>query len=316
MNPSLSMTLQEARSLTRLEYEFDMRNSNPEVQFFFEGNEAPSFRDRITRFISHITPHIPVLAHTSIRIESENTFPHSSGIASSASAMGALAMCLVHMENEIAGPSDQPALRKKASFIARLGSGSASRSIFPNFAVWGATEAYAGSGDEFAIPVTGYHETFSQLRDAILIVESGQKQVSSSAGHALMDSNPFSTIRFQQAHDNLYILKMALTSGDWNGFINLLEEEALTLHAMMMTGRPGYLLMKPGTLSILQKVREFRKDTGCRFGFTLDAGANVHLLYAREDEEQVAEFIHAELVQHCEDQKVIMDRMGPGPAPL
>lgn len=316
LNPSLSMTLQEARTMTRLDYTFDPGITDPGIRFLFEGASAPAFENRVTGFIRALLPFIPVLAHSSLRIESENTFPHSSGIASSASAMGALALCLVQLEEKITGPTHPDSFRKKASFIARLGSGSASRSVYPRFALWGASVDWEASSDEYAIPVSGYHETFSRLRDTILVVESGEKKISSSLGHSLMDTNPYAATRFNQARQNLALLKNMLAAGDWSGFIEVMEEEALSLHAMMMTGRPGYLLMQPGTLSILQKVRAFRRDTGCRVGFTLDAGANVHLLYAGEEAAEVHPFINAELVPFCENGRIIEDRMGEGPAPL
>lgn len=225
-------------------------------------------------------------------------------------------MCLVQMEEKIIGPQDPVLLRRKASFIARLGSGSASRSVFPHFALWGISSAWKDSSDEYAIPLTGFHPSFTNMRDSILIVESGQKKVSSSAGHSLMETNPFSTIRFKQARENLAILEAALMEGNWNTFISVMEEEALTLHAMMMTGRPGYLLMQPGTISILHSVRAFRKESGLRLGFTLDAGANVHLLYADSDARLVEPYIYSDLIKYCENDSVIMDRMGEGPVML
>jgi diphosphomevalonate decarboxylase len=319
MNPSLSITLKEAVTKTRLEYEYDPGRKQTRLDFRFEGREAPAFRERISRFIRLIEPYLPWLPNTSMKIDSENTFPHSSGIASSASAMGALALCLIQAEADIAGPVEKtgniPGAEslQKASFIARLGSGSASRSIHPGLALWGKSGHWPGSSDEFSIPVTGFHASFRDMRDAILIVESGQKKVSSSAGHGLMEHNPFAKTRFRQARENLQLLKEILAEGNWHGFIAILEEEALSLHAMMMTGRPGYLLMQPQTVSILHRVREFRNDTECKIGFTLDAGANVHLIYADEDSHQAEGFIRAELVPFCEDEKVIYDRMGWGP---
>jgi diphosphomevalonate decarboxylase len=147
-------------------------------------------------------------------------------------------------------------------------------------------------------------------------VESGQKQVSSSAGHALMERNPFAGVRFRQARENLTRLNHALQEGDWNSFLELVEEEALTLHAMMLTGRPGYLLMQPGTLSIIRKVRDFRADTGSRIAFTLDAGANVHLLYDGTEAERIEPFIGSDLAPHCEQERRIEDGMGKGPERL
>ena len=184
MNPSISMTLMEARTHTTLNYAYHPESHGRKLKFRFHGKEAPEFEARIHKFMDDITPLIPALSHTSLEIESENTFPHSSGIASSASAMGALALCLVQFQEEVAEPLEQDHFWQKASQIARMGSGSASRSIYPRFVLWGATEGWDRSSDQYATPLTGFHNTFENLRDAILIVESGQKKVSSSAGHA------------------------------------------------------------------------------------------------------------------------------------
>jgi diphosphomevalonate decarboxylase len=313
MNPSLSMTLDEARTFTRIDYTFDPAQTDPAFSFSFEGSRAPAFAQRIEGYLKFITPYLPMLAHTSLQIESRNTFPHSSGIASSASAMGALALCLLEMEQTISGTSHPEAFMRKASFLARLGSGSAGRSLFPQFSLWGKSAGWTGSSDEFAISYAGYHPTFRDLRDTILIVEAGAKKVSSSAGHGLMEKNPYAPVRFTQARENLAAIRNALESGDWQLFLEIMEMEALALHAMMLTGKPGYLLMQPGTLSIIQKIREFRKDTGKRLGFTLDAGANVHLIFSGDDSDQVHDFISSELLPHCENGRAINDRMGDGP---
>lgn len=312
MNPSLSMTLQEARTTTKIKYSFSPGQER-KLRFRFEGKESPAFEKRIARYLVDLENLIPVLSRTHMEIDSENSFPHSAGIASSASALGALALCLVQMEAELTGPMDRDLFFRKASHVARLGSGSASRSMYPGFALWGKSELWEGSSDEYAIPQSDYSKTFRNVRDAILVVESGQKKVSSSVGHSLMETNRFAKIRFQQARENLEHLRAAMKEGDWQGFISLIEEEALTLHAMMMTGRPAYMLLQPGTLSILQLIREYREESGQRLGFTLDAGANVHLLYAEPDAGQVEAFIHSELLGYCEDGRVIWDRTGQGP---
>jgi diphosphomevalonate decarboxylase len=313
MNPSLSMTLQEARTITTINYACSPRQHGRKVRFRFEGKEAPAFEERIKKYLDSIESLIPALSGTHLEIDSENSFPHSSGIASSASAMGALALCLVQMEEEVAGPMPRELFWQKASCIARMGSGSASRSIYPLFAAWGRHGLWENSSDEYAIPVKDFNETFLDTRDSILIVESGQKKISSSGGHTLMETNPFGKARFKQARVNLDRLHRAMMEGDWQNFLTLMEEEALTLHAMMMTGRPGYLLMQPGTLSIIRKVREYREATGNRVGFTLDAGANVHVIYAGADAGQVESFITSQLSGYCENGRIIYDRIGQGP---
>jgi diphosphomevalonate decarboxylase len=307
------MTLQEAQTITKINYSYAPKQKGNKLRFRFEGKEAPAFEERIIKYLDSIESHLPFLSLTHLEIESENSFPHSAGIASSASAMGALALCLVQLEEDLTGTRYRELFWQKASQMARLGSGSASRSLFPQFALWGQHDLWDNSSDEFAIPVKGFNETFLNIRDSILIVESRQKFISSSAGHSLMETNPFGKVRFDQARENLEFLHKAMMEGDWKSFITIVEEEALTLHAMMMTGRPGYLLMQPGTLSILQLIREFREETGCRLGFTLDAGPNVHLLYADADASQVEAFINSELVRYCENGRVIQDKMGQGP---
>lgn len=89
-----------------------------------------------------------------------------------------------------------------------------------------------------------------------------------------------------------------------------MEHEALTLHAMMMMSEPAFILMKTGTLAVINKIWEFRKSTGLQLFFTLDAGANVHLLFPNNgDEDQIKEFIRVELLQHTQNNGVVKDVM-------
>ena len=188
-------------------------------------------------------------------IETSNTFPHSSGIASSASGMSALALCLVQIEQQLNPTISKEFFNKKASFLARLGSGSACRSIEGDLVVWGAHANIQGSSDLVGIKYPyEVHENFKNYRDTILLVDKGEKQVSSTVGHNLMHNHPFAEPRFAQAHSNMDALMAALKTGDLNAFISIVEREALTLHAMMMSSDPYFILMKPNTLEIINKL--------------------------------------------------------------
>ena len=77
-----------------------------------------------------------------------------------------------------------------------------------------------------------------------------------------------------------------LTNGNQKRFIEIVESEALTLHAMMMTSMPYFILMKPNTLKIINKIWEFRQTTGSNICFTLDAGANVHVLFPEAEQKK------------------------------
>ena len=95
-------------------------------------------------------------------------------------------------------------------------------------------------------------------------------------------------------------------------FINVVESEALTLHAMMMASNPYFILMKPNTLKIINKIWEFRKQTNLPICFTLDAGANVHILFPEKDKEKINDFITNELIQYCQNNSYICDAIGFG----
>src|SRR5690606_35440219 len=163
---------------------------------------------------------------------------------------------------------------------ARLGSGSACRSIEGDLVVWGTHPHIEGSSDVFGIKYPYMvHENFKNYQDTIMLVDKGEKQDSSTVGHNLMHNHPFAKQRFEQAYKNIEDLKYILETGNLKSFIELIESEALTLHAMMMTSLPYFILMKPNTLEILNKIWKFRAETNLHIGFTLDAGANVHILY-------------------------------------
>ena len=127
-----------------------------------------------------------------------------------------------------------------------------------------------------------------------------------------MYNHPFSKERFSQANKNLKDTISILEKGDLNNFISVTESEALTLHAMMMTSNPYFILMKEGTLSVIEKVWEFRKSSDIPLSFTLDAGANVHLLYPEKYKQTVLNFIEKELIVYCENQQYICDEVGSG----
>src|SRR5690606_23418123 len=138
------------------------------------------------------------------------------------------------------------------------------------------------------------------------------KQMSSTVGHNLMRNHPYAQNRFEQAHQNLENLKEILESGNLKAFNLLVESEALTLHAMMMTSRPYFILMKPNTLEIINKIWDFREKTGLNISFTLDAGANVHVLYPKNECEEILRFIEADLASYCQNGHYICDEIGFG----
>ena len=94
-----------------------------------------------------------------------------------------------------------------------------------------------------------------------------------------MNENPFSKIRFSEAKNNIAKLKDVLNSGHLDEFIKHCRIEALMIHSLMLSSSPYFILMKPNTLEVIQRILEYRRETKNPVCFTLDAGSNVHLLY-------------------------------------
>ncbi|HMK07256.1 MAG TPA: hypothetical protein VK476_06980 [Flavobacterium sp.] len=312
-NPSVSFTLNNCKTTTMLHFVRKANRDSFSFDLLFEGMPKEDFTPKIMKFFERIEAYLPFLKDYHFIINTQNTFPHSSGIASSASGMSALAMNLMSLEKALCPEMDDDYFYRKASFLARLGSGSACRSIKGSVVVWGAHQNIKGSSDLFGVEYQGLiHENYLGYQDTILLVDKGEKQVSSTLGHDLMHDHPFAERRFAQAHENLDKLIAVFASGNLDEFIKIVESEALTLHAMMMTSMPYFILMKPNTLEIINAIWKFREETKIPVCFTLDAGANVHVLYPNSVSVKVLEFIRSELVRFCQNAHYICDEIGKG----
>ncbi len=313
-NPSISFTLSQSCTNTYIEFT-PSSSSNFKVDFIFEGINNETFAKKTKIFFDKLLEIFPFIKQLDFVISSKNTFPHSAGIASSASGMSAIALGLCEIEKQFFNSfTSHDEFLKKASYVARLGSGSACRSIYGGIVSWGNIDGMLNTsnlfGSEIKIDVNPVFNTFN---DTILIVDSQQKKVSSTIGHGLMNSNPFSEKRFLQANNNIDELLKIIKVGDMGRLIQIVESEALTLHAMMMTSKPYFLLMKPNTISIIDMIWQFREDTKIPICFTLDAGPNVHLLYPDAHKQKVDDFINTSLLTLTANNTAIFDRVGSGP---
>lgn len=312
-NPSISFTLNHCKTITQLGFDKKQNDGTFSFDLLFEGQPKEDFKPKIQKFFERIFEYCPYLKDFHFTIDTRNTFPHSSGIASSASGMAALAMNIMSLEKALNPTMTDEYFHQKASFLARLGSGSACRSIKGQVVVWGNHAEIKGSSNLFGVEFPSVlHVNFKNYQDTVLLVDKGEKQVSSTVGHDLMHNHPFAERRFEQAHTNLSKIKSVLTSGDLEAFIKIVESEALTLHAMMMTSMPYFILMKPNTLEIINKIWNFRNETQIPVCFTLDAGANVHVLYPENNKEIILQFIKNELVGYCQNGQYICDQIGIG----
>lgn len=316
-NTSISMTLDACKSITSFEWKpLKTKKNELQVSFFHNGVANPDFAQKTLHFLKENLYLMPFLRQFDLTISTENTFPHAAGIASSASGMSAISMCLTDMANALgepvlAGGNDDI---QNASIIARLGSGSACRSLYSGAAIWGHHPQIENSSDQYAIGMgENLNRVFKAYKDAIVIVSDREKKVSSSAGHGLMVNNPFADIRYNIAQQNALKVYQTLQFGDLKTFGEIMEEEALMLHALMMTSHPSYLLLNGNTIRVIEAVRNFRADTKLPVYFTLDAGPNVHILYPDTCNVQVNEFLKTEF---GDEFRIIFDHVGQGPEKL
>jgi diphosphomevalonate decarboxylase len=310
MNPSLSMTLDVCRSFTTVEYEV-RKGQEFHIEVVFEGKRSHEIEAKLQRWFTKISYFFSWLHYASLKIESHNNFPYSSGIASSASGMSAVTMCLYAIDKHI-NQSEEDDLHMQSN-LARLGSGSASRSVMGPWVIWGNTVEYPEASDKNAVVYPYVHPRFSKLYDTIIVVDNEPKSLSSRDGHALMELHPYRQGRIQQARQNFKDLLISLQEGDWNVFQRITEGEALSLHALMLSSEGGLVLWKGASVDWVHYIRNARKKYGIPMAFTFDAGANIHLLYPDIVKEEVMTLLDQAALPRKD---LIHDHTGNGPVKL
>jgi diphosphomevalonate decarboxylase len=211
-------------------------------------------------------------------VVSENNFPTGAGIASSASAFAALALAAT----KAAGLDWSEA---QISRLARLGSGSASRSIPSGFVEW-----QMGMGDEDCFAVSIAPPQHWDLADCVAIVSAGHKATGSSEGHALAPTSPLQAARVADSGRRLEICRRAILERDFAALANIIELDSDMMHAVMMTSQPQLFYWKPATLAVMEAVRSWRGD-GLQAAYTIDAGPNVHVICPFSEMDAVASLL-------------------------
>ena len=210
------------------------------------------------------------------QVDSVNNFPMGAGIASSAAAFAALTLAAVAALGE-------SLTERELTTLARLGSGSAARSIPSGFVLWHAADQHEESFAETIAPADCW-----ELVDVVAIVSRQHKRVGSTAGHASADSSPFQPVRVQTAAERLRVVQEALLARDFSRFARVVEADSDMMHAVMMTSQPPLFYWQPLSLAVMTAVRAWRDEDGLRVCYTLDAGPNVHCICERDDAAEVA----------------------------
>ncbi len=292
-NGSISMNLDGLSTCTQVVFENgltqDMLTINKKNVIGAGFQRVAAFLDEIRRMAG---------IKTRAEVVSENNFPAGAGIASSASAFAALALAA-------SKASGLDLSEAQLSRLARLGSGSACRSVPGGFVEW---KMGTGDADSFAesIAPAGYWD----LVDCIAIVSTKRKTTGSTKGHALAGTSPLQAARVADAPRRLEICRSAILNRDFDPLAKIVELDSNLMHAVMMTSHPQLFYWQPSTLAIMQAVREMRAK-GLPVCTTIDAGPNVHVITEGVEAGKIAELLGA--VPGV--QKVLVTRIG-GPARL
>lgn len=217
-----------------------------------------------------------------VYIRSQNSFPANSGIASSASGFSALtsALLLVYKQEHLFNN------KKELSKLVRLcGSGSAARSVYG-----GIVELKTGRTHDESYAVQLYNSEYWDLVDIVCIIDSSSKKVSSSKGHLKSHSSEFEKARQVGLRNRLKQIKQAIKNKELERLGELIEADALSMHAVMMTQTPSLLYWEPGTISVMKQVIDLRGKDILGY-FTIDAGANVHVITDSKNLEKLLPYL-------------------------
>ena len=297
-NPSISMTLSQCRSICSATF-FEGQSGADEILLVESDGvgEAdqpapPAFSERILAHLDRLRERVG--ASGRFRIATRNTFPAAAGIASSASGFAALSLAVSRALGM--DPNDQ----QLADLARSSGSGSATRSAMGGYVRW------PGSGSEMIDQIAD--ETHWDLCDLVALVQTEAKKVSSLDGHRRAPTSPYYDGRLEQLGARLDEVTAAILDRDFDRLGAVVEEDAIDLHVIAMTSKPPIYYWKPGTLAVLEAVRDLR-DEGVAAWSTMDAGANVHVICEPKNARNVEQRLRG--CSAVED--VLVDRVGGGP---
>ncbi len=264
---SLSISLQDRGSQTSLRCQ--LGSDDLYVVNGYTLDVSSAFARRVKAFLDLFRP-----SHEhGFYLETDNSVPLAAGLASSASGYAALVLAL----NELF----QWQLDKKSlSIIARMGSGSASRSLWHGFVEWHRGNDEYGL-DSYAAPLS---HVWPELRLGLLLLNTGVKAIPSRQAMSITQvTSPFYSSWPTLVEKDLTTLKQALDEKDFNLMASTAEANALAMHACMHAARPPINYWLPETLATMQQVWQLR-DQGMHVYFTQDAGPNLKLLFLHSDE--------------------------------
>jgi diphosphomevalonate decarboxylase len=258
-NGSISMNL--SNLLTRTTVEFHKKYNEDVV--IINGKQEEKESSRVIKHLDRVRETAGIKEHA--KVVSENNFPSKTGLSSSASGLAALSLAA-----SSAAGLELP--EKELSILARMGSGSACRSIPDGFTEW-----LDGDTSETSYAVSLFKPDYWDIADVVAVVSKDKKEVSSTEGQKSANSSPFYKNRLERMKEKIRLIKGFLNKKDFTKFGELVEAEALELHSIMLTSRPSLIYLLPASLKLMHLVKRWREE-GLEVYFTVNTGQDVHLI--------------------------------------
>ena len=276
-NNSVSMCLSNVYSTCTVE--FDEKYQQDDVNFIDEAVVKEKELKRIYQVIERVRAKAGII--TKAKVVTKNNFPKAAGIASSASGLSAVSMAA-------AGAAGLNLDKKELSKLSRLASGSACRSIPDGFVEW-----EAGNSPENSYAKTIFEPGWWKIADVIAVTDKKMKKISSTSGHKIADTSPFYKTRLAGIPDKIAKLKQAIKEKDFTAFGQILEQEALNMHAVCLTSTPAVIYWSGATMNIISTIVSAREENIVEAYFTIDAGSSVHVICQQQDAAKVTKLLQA-----------------------
>lgn len=261
-NGSISMNLSNLLTTTTVEFSSDFKEDSIIINNKNDLKEST----RVIKFLDLVRQKVNVIQK--VKVVSNNNFPEGTGLSSSASGFAALTLAAtkaIHFNLD----------EKELCILARQGSGSACRSIPDGFVEWVGEEAKSL-----------YPPEYWDIVDVVAIISQEKKEISSTDGQKFASTSSFFQTRLNNINEKIVRLKKALETKNFTKFGQIVEGEALELHAIMLTSTPSLIYWQPETIKILKLVKKWRSE-GLEIYFTVNTGQDIHLITEEKNKEEL-----------------------------